>query len=26
VTQPEQVDRLLQALDSCVGELLEAKA
>jgi glutamate-1-semialdehyde 2,1-aminomutase len=25
VTQSEQVDRLLQALDSCVGELLEAK-
>ena len=26
VTQPEQVDRLLHALDSCVGELLEIKA
>lgn len=26
VTQSEQVDRLLQALESCVGELLEAKA
>ncbi len=26
VTRPEQVDRLLQALESCVGELLEAKA
>jgi glutamate-1-semialdehyde 2,1-aminomutase len=26
VTRGEQVDRLLQALDSCVGELLEAKA
>ncbi|MBL0925901.1 MAG: aspartate aminotransferase family protein [Sphingomonadaceae bacterium] len=25
-TQPRQVDRLLQAFDSCVGELLEAKA
>lgn len=25
-TQPEQVDRLLHALDSCVGELLEIKA
>lgn len=26
VTQSEQVDRLLHALDSCVGELLEIKA
>lgn len=26
VTRPEQVDRLLHALDSCVGELLEIKA
>ena len=26
VTRSEQVDRLLQALDSCVGELLETKA
>jgi glutamate-1-semialdehyde 2,1-aminomutase len=26
VTQAAQVDRLLQALDSCVGELLETKA
>lgn len=26
VTQSEQVDRLLHALDSCVGELLELKA
>jgi glutamate-1-semialdehyde 2,1-aminomutase len=26
VTRGEQVDRLLQALDSCVGELLEIKA
>ncbi len=26
VTQPEQVDRLLQEMGNCVAELLEAKA